>query len=204
MPNRNRSTLWLLVPFFSLFALFWVAPLIGGIHMSLHSNAIFGDPEFVGTENYQKLLQSPRFRTAIDNTFKYTMATIMVIVPLAVLLSSLLHSAWPRLKPFLSFILLLPGLTPPAVLALELFSYRASKHIPGMTAALSRLDALVFTGEHPAFIRRMIVGHLVMLRLNLDPAANESNGQHTNRRISIGDGPAVLVVNTDEELAITR
>ncbi len=118
MPNRNRSTLWLLVPFFSLFALFWVAPLIGGINMSLHSNAIFGEPDFVGAENYQMLLDDPRFKTAIDNTFNYTLATMFVIVPLAVLLSSLLHSAWPRLKPVLSFILLLPGLTPPAVLAL--------------------------------------------------------------------------------------
>lgn len=118
MPNRTQSTLWLLVPFFLLFTVFWVAPLIGGLHMSLHSNALFGKPDYVGAENYQRLVNDPRFRTAIHNTLRYTIATMVVIVPLAVLLSSLLHRSWPRLKPVLSFILLLPGLTPPAVLAL--------------------------------------------------------------------------------------
>jgi len=91
--------------------------------------------------------------------------------------------------------------------ALELFCYRAAKHVLGMAAALSRLDALVFTGgigENSPFIRRTIVGHLAMLGLNLVPAANESNGQHTNGQISTGDGPSVLVVKTDEELAIAR
>lgn len=118
MRSRINSPAWLLVPFFSFFALFWIAPLVGAVHMGLHSNALMGTPEFVGLNNMRLLLDDPRFARAIRNTVVFTIASIAVIVPLALLLSSLLHRAWPRFKPVLTFTLLLPGLTPPAVLAL--------------------------------------------------------------------------------------
>ena len=114
----TNSPLWLLTPFFALFALFWLAPLIGGIKLSLQSNTLFGTPEFVGFANYHAVLDDPRFFKALHNTLTYTLASIVVIVPLALLLAEALHRCWPRLKGVLSFILLLPGLTPPAVLAL--------------------------------------------------------------------------------------
>lgn len=118
MRSRSNSILWLLLPFFLFFGIFWMAPLIGAVHISVHSNALFGEPDFLGLDNYRSLIDDNRFRKAINNTLRYTLATMLVIVPMAILLSSLLHRAWPRLKPLLSFVLLLPGLTPPAVLAL--------------------------------------------------------------------------------------
>ncbi len=114
----TNSTLWLLAPFFALFALFWLAPLIGGVKLSLESDSLFGPPEFAGLANYCAVLDDPRFFKALRNTFAYTVASIVVVVPLALLLAEALHRCWPRLKGVLSFILLLPGLTPPAVLAL--------------------------------------------------------------------------------------
>ncbi len=114
----TNSTLWLLAPFFALFALFWLAPLIGGVKLSLESDSLFGTPEFAGLANYRAVLDDPRFFKALRNTFTYTLASIVVVVPLALLLAEALHRCWPRLKGVLSFILLLPGLTPPAVLAL--------------------------------------------------------------------------------------
>jgi ABC-type sugar transport system permease subunit len=118
-PRRiTNSPLWLLAPFFAFFALFWLAPLIGGVKLSLQSNTLFGTPDFVGLANYRAVLDDPRFFKALRNTLTYTFASIVVIVPLALLLAEALHRCWPRLKGVLSFILLLPGLTPPAVLAL--------------------------------------------------------------------------------------
>jgi len=91
--------------------------------------------------------------------------------------------------------------------ALDLFCYRAAKSILGMTAALSKLDAMVFTGgigENSSFARRNILEHLAVLGPELNIEANELNGRATGGRISGSNGPAVLVVNTDEELAIAR
>lgn len=114
----TNSPLWLLTPFFALFALFWLAPLIGGVKLSLQSDTLFGTPDFVGFANYRAVLDDPRFFKALRNTLTYTLASIVVIVPLALLLAEALHRCWPGLKGVLSFMLLLPGLTPPAVLAL--------------------------------------------------------------------------------------
>lgn len=113
-----NSPLWLLTPFFALFALFWLAPLLGGVKLSLEADRLFGEPMFVGLDNYQAVVSDPRFLKAFRNTISYTVASIVVIVPLALLLAEALQRCWPRLKGVLSFILLLPGLTPPAVLAL--------------------------------------------------------------------------------------
>jgi len=113
-----NSPLWLLAPFLAFFALFWLAPLIGGAKLSLESNGLFGPPEFAGLANYRAVLDDPRFFKALRNTLTYTLASIVAIVPLALWLAEALHRCWPRLKGVLSFVLLLPGLTPPAVLAL--------------------------------------------------------------------------------------
>lgn len=114
----RTSGFWLLAPFFALFAIFWLAPVIGGVRLSLQSDTLFGPAESVGLANYRALLDDPRFFKALRNTLTYTLASIVVIVPLALLLAEALHHCWPRLKGVLTFVLLLPGLTPPAVLAL--------------------------------------------------------------------------------------
>ncbi len=91
--------------------------------------------------------------------------------------------------------------------ALDLFCYRAAKSILGITAALSRLDAVAFTGgigENSAFVRRQITGHLALLGLHLNDHANDNGGLQTGGLVSTGNGPAVLVVRTDEEQAIAR
>lgn len=116
--HNINSPLWLLVPFFALFVLFWLAPLLGGIRLSLQSDTLFGAPKFVGLAHYREVLTDDLFYRAFRNTLVYTLSTIVVIVPLALLFSEALHRSWPRLKGALSFVLLLPGLTPPAVLAL--------------------------------------------------------------------------------------
>ncbi len=116
--RKINSPFWLLTPFLGLFVLFWLAPLIGGAWLSLQSDRMPGDAGIASLANYREVLSDPRFFKAIRNTITYALASIVVIVPLALLLAEALHRCWPRLKGALSFILLLPGLTPPAVLAL--------------------------------------------------------------------------------------
>jgi ABC-type sugar transport system permease subunit len=108
----------LLLPFFAFFIFFWVMPLVGGLRLSLHSNTLVEESEYVGLQHYQELREDPKFEKAIRNNIIYTGACIVVILPLSALLAYGLQSAWKKLRPALTFLLLLPGLTPPAVLAL--------------------------------------------------------------------------------------
>jgi acetate kinase len=100
-----------------------------------------------------------------------------------------------------------------AALAVDLFCYRAAKHVAALSVALGRLDAVVFTGgigENSAAVRTQIVGHLAVLGLELDPAVNDGHGGivdgvvHRGRISPFGARPLVLVVRTDEEYLIAR
>ena len=105
-----------LLPFLFFLLLFWVIPLVGGVKMSLHANGL-GRAEFVGLEHYQALAKDERYITVLRNSFTYTLASIVVIVPLALWLAHLLRATTRRLRPVMTFALLLPALTPPSVLA---------------------------------------------------------------------------------------
>ena len=94
-----------------------------------------------------------------------------------------------------------------AALAVELFCYRAAKHVAALSVALGRLDAVVFTGgigENSAPVRAAVLARLAVLGIHLDAEANEANGAGTGGRISTPGGPVALVVATDEELLIAR
>ncbi|MFC6237024.1 acetate/propionate family kinase [Longivirga aurantiaca] len=94
-----------------------------------------------------------------------------------------------------------------AALAVELFCYRAAKHVAALSVALGRLDAVVFTGgigENSAPVRAAVLARLSVLGVHLDAEANHANGATTGGRISTPGGPVALVVPTDEELLIAR
>ena len=91
-----------------------------------------------------------------------------------------------------------------ARLALDVFAYRIKKYIGAYTAALGKLDAVVFTGgigENAADIRAAICSDLDQIGVALDPGAN--NAAKGEAKISSDTSRvAVLVVPTNEEAAI--
>lgn len=94
-----------------------------------------------------------------------------------------------------------------AKVAIEVFAYRLAKSILGLTAALSKLDAIVFTGgigENSQGVRARALEHLKVLGVDVDLALNAQNGDDELGRISAEGSPLCLVVATNEELMIAR
>ncbi|MGB0257823.1 MAG: acetate/propionate family kinase, partial [Coraliomargarita sp.] len=94
-----------------------------------------------------------------------------------------------------------------AALAIEVFAYRLAKSIMGLTAALSKLDAIVFTGgigENSHKVRAKALAHLRVLNVQVDDALNVENGDATTGCISTESSIPCLVVPTNEELMIAR
>lgn len=88
--------------------------------------------------------------------------------------------------------------------AIELYVYRISREIGSLAAALSGLDALVFTGgigEHHPAIRAGVCAAAGWLGLRLDASANESNGPRISRESS---GVTAWVIPADEERVIAQ
>lgn len=92
-----------------------------------------------------------------------------------------------------------------AKIAIEVFCYHAARQLLSLTAALPRLDAIIFTGgigEHAAPIRSRILKHLAILGLQEDPQLNQQHGN--SQGLITAQGPKALVIATNEELMIAR
>jgi acetate kinase len=95
-----------------------------------------------------------------------------------------------------------------AQLAYSVFIHRLRKYIGAYLAVLGHTDVISFTagiGENDPAVRRDAVAGLEELGIVLDERRNLSGGRGQIARISKDDSPiAVLVVPTNEELAIAR
>lgn len=93
-----------------------------------------------------------------------------------------------------------------AIRTMKTFAYRVAKYIGAYTAAMNGVDAICFTagiGENSPFIRTMIGSYLGYLGITLDEDANAKRGEEII--ISTPESRTkVLVIPTDEELAIAR
>ncbi|MBN4074054.1 sugar ABC transporter permease [bacterium AH-315-E10] len=121
-PYRSSAIL-LLLPFFIILLLLWLVPLSSSIYASFQGDSIISvDPphESVGLslDNYQYLLSDSRFHRALANTFIYAISLILLVVPGAFILAHLLMIVNKQVRPFFSFGLLIPSITPPIVLGI--------------------------------------------------------------------------------------
>ncbi|MGN0160518.1 MAG: acetate kinase [Lachnospiraceae bacterium] len=90
---------------------------------------------------------------------------------------------------------------------LEAYAYRVAKYIGSYAAAMNGVDAIAFTagvGENNPRIRGMILSYFEYLGIKVDAVANES-AIGENKVISTADSKVkVVVLPTNEELAIAR
>lgn len=98
-PRRRRSSIGhprytpylFLLPVIVLFAVFKVYPYVSALWQSFTSNR-GGATEFVGLENYLRLLQDPLFYRALFNTFVILIIQVPIMLGLAILLAVAFNS----------------------------------------------------------------------------------------------------------------
>ncbi|WP_199424953.1 carbohydrate ABC transporter permease [Actinotalea solisilvae] len=124
--RRNRRGRWdvkispylYISPFFLLFALVGLFPLIYTAYVSLHDwHLIGGQGEFVGAQNYLDVLQQPRFMTALRNTFSIFLLSSVPQVLMAIVLAAVLDANL-RAKTFWRMGVLLPYVVAPVAASL--------------------------------------------------------------------------------------
>ncbi len=94
-----------------------------------------------------------------------------------------------------------------AQLAYDVYIHRLRKYTGAYMAVLGNTDVITFTagvGENDARVRRDALSGMVALGIEVDEALNESPAKDARRISADKSSTTVLVIPTDEELAIAR
>jgi multiple sugar transport system permease protein len=81
----------MIAPFFILFSVFYLAPLLYGLYISTQQWDGVHQPVYVGFSNFVKVVNSPFFGTAFLNLLKYVLATMFIGITVALGLALLVN-----------------------------------------------------------------------------------------------------------------
>ncbi len=106
----------MLIPFFSLFFLFTVYPVIRSILYSFTSYTVFTPPRFVGLDNYVRLFMGdPVFLTAFKNTLIFALVTGPIGYFMSLMLAWLINDFGRRTRSGLTLVFYVPAICGGAV-----------------------------------------------------------------------------------------
>jgi multiple sugar transport system permease protein len=101
VPRRaphNPAPYLFIAPFFVLFAVFFLGPSLFALGLSFFKWNAITTPRWIGLTNYVRLFSDPVAIQAITNTAVYMVASLFLVIPLALLLAAALNSPRLRLK----------------------------------------------------------------------------------------------------------
>lgn len=103
-------------PFFLLYTVFTIWPVIQGVYVSLHKWTLMGKLKFVGLDNYVKFLGDKNFWGALQNTTVFVLITAPLLVITAMILA-LLANRPTRIRKGLRICFYLPSVLSVSVAA---------------------------------------------------------------------------------------
>ncbi len=131
-----RETIWgylFLLPTIMLILVFGVYPQLGSIRYALYNWDGIGVPtQFVGLRHIIGVATDPLFWNAYRHTLIYTVALVLIQLPLALMLALILNNPKLRINSFYRALFFLPALTTTSVVAvvISLLSARVSANFP--------------------------------------------------------------------------
>lgn len=109
---------WLFVlPLLGGIGLFYLWPIIQTAYFSFTEWGVFGGNTFSGLDNYLRLFADPQLYSALGNTLLYT-AIVLLGIPIAVYLASLLNTPGLRFASFYRVLFFLPYVAMPTAVAM--------------------------------------------------------------------------------------
>ncbi|MEG1426788.1 MAG: sugar ABC transporter permease, partial [Oscillospiraceae bacterium] len=112
--NNSLYAILFIAPFFILFSVFCIWPVIQGVYVSFHKWSIMGKQAFVGFDNYVKFFSDENFWQSLGNTTFFVVITAPILVIVAMALA-LLANRPTRLKKFFRISYYLPSILSVAV-----------------------------------------------------------------------------------------
>lgn len=116
--SRNRPFYLFISPFFVLFAIFGLYPLLFSLYLSFMRWDALTPATWVGFENYLTLFQDRLFYTALLNTVLIGLYHIPPMIVFSFAFALLLNQQWLKIRAFWRAAIFLPVITPMVVIAI--------------------------------------------------------------------------------------
>lgn len=129
---------------------FYLWPIAKTIMNSFQKVSAFGATEWIGTKNYEQLFADADIPRAFLNTLGYTVV-VMLGIPLAVLVASLINRPGLRLKHFYQVAFFMPYLAMPVAIALTWrIMFNSNFGLINYALGLVGIDGPTWLAEYPA------------------------------------------------------
>jgi multiple sugar transport system permease protein len=151
----NKTALFFLTPFLTVFAAFYLAPVFYAVYLSLfiRKRIGIGPPKevFGGLENYVRAVQDTDFLNGLKNIFLFGIVQIPVMLGLAILLALLLDQSRGLFSRICRTVYFLPYTIPTAIAGL-IWGYMYARHLSPFNQILSTLHFGTIDFLSPAII----------------------------------------------------
>ncbi len=112
-----RALLWFLVPLSIFMFLFYLYPMLYDIYISFFDYTLGQEKEFIGFENYRKMLQDEQYLNSLVTTFIFVVTAVSAQLVLGFLIAMLLNKE-SRLMNVIRTVILIPTVFTPLVAGL--------------------------------------------------------------------------------------
>lgn len=94
--SEARSGLLFIAPYLLVFTVLLIYPLFSGMWLSLHKADLFGGSQFIGLENYSRLMRDAVFLRSVRNTCYFVLLTVPALTLIGLGLALALNSQTRR------------------------------------------------------------------------------------------------------------
>jgi cellobiose transport system permease protein len=116
--GEQRAATLFISPFFLLFAVFGLLPIVFTFIVSFYNWDLLGEPIWAGIDNYTNLLQDPQFFNSLFNTISIFLLSSIPQLATALILAVVLNARNLKLRIFWRSIILFPFITSTVAVAL--------------------------------------------------------------------------------------
>ncbi|MDX8047138.1 sugar ABC transporter permease [Gracilibacillus sp. S3-1-1] len=162
--SELKSGYLFISPFFLLFGVFGVFPLIFTFYLSFQRWDILGETEFVGWSNYASIiLNDPLFWKSVGNTFSiWALSTIPQLMA-ALLIAFFLNQAFLKYKSFFRLAIFMPNVTSVVAVALVFSAIFGTQYgLANFVLSTLGIDPISWSGSY--FGTHVAIAVMVMWR----------------------------------------
>ena len=180
--RQKMVYLFMLAPFFVLFFLFTVLPVLSSVVLSFFDFDAVSMPRFAGLDNYMRMfLEDDIFPKALSNTLVFAVITGPIGFFLSFMLAWMVNEFGPTVRTVLSFLFYAPALTGNVYFVWQvLFSGDAYGYMNSLLISLGLITDPIQWLKNPQYVLTIIVIVQLWLSLGTTFLSNIAGLQNVN------------------------